>query len=381
MEEYGSYPNLIGGEHMNIISFDPMKLQKDVLSNQPQQVLIGNLLDLVKNNFPGVTHIALSVPLNADADFTSHNVKVGSMLVSDFTAFWIDEIHKRGWSVLIRGTYCEVEKIYGFPLVVQTSDNWVQRGIDWLNRFVVHLKDNDIYAPFPELEGHIWDGTGACIDDKTGNQALDYNTFYGKLIDAINAWSAANKKAVHPMPTINRSEAINGWFQEANVKKIGGFVIDYYGDSKTIDEMNAKTDELYNKYATKYQIFQQEWGDTRDAATVANDPGFTGRMADQCFFPKMKAGELIGINFWSLFDTPQEGIVHIDGNSVSLNAKGQALAGIFRKWFGGTNPAPTPPPSTTVQPAPQFLAAFRIKGNALMTSDGKGNITINIKQQ
>lgn len=390
MAEYGSYPNILDGEYMHIISFDPMKLQKDVVAKQPSPTLINNLLDLVENNFPGVTHIAVSIPLNADGDFAAHNVKPSPLTVADFTDLWIDAIHKRGWNVLIRGTFCETEKIYGFPLLVQTSDFWVAKALAWLDAYKAHLKGADIFAPFPELEGHIWDGTGACIAD-TGDQNKDYNVFYGKLIDAINAWGTTNKIGIYPMPTINRSEAINGWFHEDNVKKIGGFVIDYYGDSKTEAEMAGKIDELYNKYPTKYQVFQQEWGDTRDSATVAADPGFTAAMADEVFFPKLTAGELIGINFWNLFDTPQEGIVHIDGDSVSLNAKGQALARIFHTWFGGgttpttppppgsTTTQPTPPPSTTLQPKPP-LPSFSVQGKVLMTSDGKGNITINISE-
>lgn len=335
-----------------IIGYDSMKLMKDVVANQPSKALIDNILNLVKTSFPGTTHIAVSVPTNTNAEFQSHGTNPSPLSVEDFTSLWIDEIHSHGYSVILRGTPCEVEKIYNFPLHVDTSSYWVQKGIDYLNRIQSHLKDGDQFGVFPELEGHIWDGTGACINNGTGNQANDYNKFYNDLAQAVIDWGVANNKKIKPYITINRSEAINGWVGQPFFQKMGAVVYDYYGDNQTIAEMKAKNEEMYNKYTIP--VYQQEWGDTRSVSVIVSDPSHTAQMADQVFFPLLKSGHMSGINFWCLFDTPQEGILSINGDSVSLNTKGILLSQVFQKWYGtGTTPTPTPPqPPTPIPPTP-----------------------------
>jgi hypothetical protein len=90
------------------------------------------------------------------------------------------------------------------------------------------------------------------------------------------------------------------------------------------------------------------------------DPNLTANLADQVFFPYLKSGEMFGINFWDFFDTPQEGILSTQGDNISyvngggavtLNAKGTALAAIFKKWFGGTV-TPTGPTGSTGSSGP-----------------------------
>jgi hypothetical protein len=341
-----------------IISFDPMKLQKDVVNNQPSKTLIDTIITTVKNNFPGVTYIAVSVPINTTSEFQAHGTNPSPLSIEDFTALWIDEIHNAGYGVVLRGTACECEKIWNFPLHVDNHSYFVNKGLDFLNRMKPHLKNGDICGIYPELEGHIWDGTGACIND-TGNQSADYNTFYVSFVQAIKDWSTTNNIHLFPYITINRSELISGWVQQPFFQAMGAVVYDYYGDNQTIQEMPGKIDEAFNKY--HLPLYQQEWGDTRSASTVAADPTHTAQMA-QVFFDKIKSGEMIGINFWNLFDTPQEGILTINGNNVSLNAKGIPLASTFQKNFGSQQPVPPPPtptpnpiptPTPTPQPTPQ----------------------------
>jgi len=322
-----------------IISFSPMKLQKDVVNNQPSQTFIKNLFTLVKTNFPGVTHIENSIPINTNTEFIANGNTPSPLPVEQFTALWIDEIHNAGYNVLFRGTACECEKIYNFPLHIDKHSYFVGRGTDFLTRYKDHLKDGDVFGVYPELEGHIWDGTGACIND-TGNTNTDYNNFYLDMAQAVIDWSTQNTIKIKPYITVNRSEAINGWIHKDVWDKQGAVIIDYYGDTQTVDEMVGKIDEMYNKYLIA--IFQQEWGDTRDPQVVANDPTHTAQMA-QVFFDKIKEGKMIGINFWNLFDTPREGIITINGDLVTLNEKGKALAASFQKNFGTTPPTPQPP--------------------------------------
>src|SRR5689334_24512439 len=105
MSGTGKRQSVEGAEHQindmkNIISFDCMKLQKDVIGSMPSQTLVHNLMSLVKNNFPGVTHIALSVPINTTDEFKAHGTTPAPLTVEDFTTMWIDEIHNMGYNVI-----------------------------------------------------------------------------------------------------------------------------------------------------------------------------------------------------------------------------------------------------------------------------------------
>src|SRR5438552_12105969 len=111
-----------------IISFDSMKLSKDVVGNPPSQTLITNIVTLVKSSFPQVTHIATSTPINTDSEFQSHGNN-GSP--DNLSIRWIDTIHQGGYNVLLRGTDCGFEGIYNFPLTANKGSVWIQKGLDF----------------------------------------------------------------------------------------------------------------------------------------------------------------------------------------------------------------------------------------------------------
>lgn len=333
-----------------IISWDVMKLQKDVIGSEPSQTLIHNIIQTVFQNFPRTTHIAVSVPINTNGDFAAHGTIASPLTVEAFTQLWMDEIHNAGYNVLLRGTACEFEGIWNFPLTAKTGAQWTVQGIDFLNRMKSHLKSGDICGLYPEFDSTLFGRQFQSINDGTGNAGQDANNFLLNFSQAILDWSNANGIDVHPYITVNRSEMFKGYIGQSVWQKMGAVVYDFYGFNQTLAEMPGLIDEAYNKY--NIPIFQQEWGDTRPAGVVAADPGFTANMADTAFFPKMQAGHMIGINFWNLFDTPQEGILTISGDNVTLNAKGNMLAAVFAKWAQST-PTPTPTPQPVPQPAPQ----------------------------
>lgn len=335
---------------MKIISLDNMKLSKDTVNNPPSLALINNITSLVASSFPGATHIATSTPINIDSEFQSHG---NSGSPDTLTVKWIDNIHASGLNVLLRGTDCGFEGIYNFPLTKRKGSEWIQRGIDFLNRMKPHLKDGDICGLYPEFDSTLFGKQFQAIDDGTGDAARDANNFLLNFSQAVLDWGIANNIKIHPYITINRSEMINGYIGQPVWQKMGAVVYDFYGFNQTLGEMSPLVDEAFNKY--KIPVFQQEWGDTRAANIVASDPTFTSEMA-QIFFDKIADGEMLGINFWNLFDTPQEGILTISGDSVTLNAKGKPLSDVFKKNFGtATPPAPIPPqpiPPTPIPPQP-----------------------------
>ena len=362
-----------------------MKLCKDTVNGQPSDTLIQNILDLVKNNFPGVTHIAISVPLNSDADFVSHGNEPSPRTPEAFTDFLLDTIHGAGYNAIIRATDCYGEGIYSFPFQPNTAQHWINEATAHLTAHKAHLKNGDIAAYFPEFEGQN-NGFGANVTDS-------WNNFYKGLITAVEGWSTTNGIAITSYTTINESEANSGWYGQDIVAAQKGFVVDYYPDANITDEtawianLKSTIDNLNNKYGPKsFPVFIQETADTRNPNTGATQQTNPQMLADaftQVIHPYLQSGELNGINFWNLFSTPQEGILTIDGNSVSLNPKGEALAKAFQTVVSPTPTPPTPvppvPPTPTPPVDPTVPEAFTYTGpitfkNVTVTSDGKGNI-------
>lgn len=328
-----------------ILSLDLMKLCKDTVNSQPSDTLIQNTINLVKNNFPGLTHIAISVPLNSNADFVAHGNKPSPRTPEAFTDFLLDTIHAAGYNVIIRATDCYGEGIYNFPFQPNTAGHWVGEAANHLTTHKAHLKNGDIAAYFPEFEGQN-NGFGANVTDSWDN-------FYKFLITNTATWATANGISISSYTTINESEANSGWYGQDIVAAQKGFVCDYYPsaditDSATwIANIKSTIDNLYNKYGAKsFPVFVQETADTRNpntGATQAADPQMLADCFTQVLYPYLQSGELNGLNLWNLFSTPQEGILSIDGTSVSLNPKGVALAKAFQSVISPTPPTPVPP--------------------------------------
>jgi hypothetical protein len=353
-----------------------MKLCKDTINSQPSDTLCQNIINLVKNNFPGVTHIAISVPLNSNSDFTSHGNKPSPRTPEAFTDFLLDTIHNAGYNVIIRATDCYGEGIYNFSFQPNNAIHWINEAIVHLTIHKAHFKNGDIAAYFPEFEGQN-NGFGSNVTDS-------WDAFYKGLITAINQWSVSNGIQISSYTTINESEANSGWYSQDIVQAQKGFVVDYYPDvnitneSQWIANLKSTVDNLHNKYGAKsFPVFIQETADTRNpqnGLTQIANPQMLADCFTQVIYPYLQSGELNGINFWNLFDTPQEGIVTISGNSVSLNPKGQALAKAFQSVV-----SPTPiPPNPITPPAFTYTGDVTLK-NTTIISDGKGGFTLSLK--
>lgn len=350
-----------------------MKETKDTVNSQPSDTLIQNTINLVKNNFPGVTHIAISVPLNSNADFVAHGNHPSPRTPEAFTDFLLDTIHAVGYNVIIRATDCYGEGIYNFPFQPNTAQHWITQAANHLTAHKAHLKDGDIAAYFPEFEGQN-NGFGANVTDS-------WSDFYKGLITAVNGWSLTNGIKLSSFTTINESEAASGWYGQDIVQAQKGFVVDYYPDANITDSatwitnLKSTIDTLYSKYGAKsFPVFLQETADTRNPQNGSTQQANPQMLADaftQVIYPYLKSGELFGINFWNLFDTPQEGIIKIDGTSVSLNPKGQALAKAFQSVVSPTPPQPPVIPVTTIA-----LTGTLVKGNVYLHDVTVGGVKI-----
>lgn len=348
------------------ISFSLMKLQKDVVNGQPSDTLFTNIVNLVRNNFPGVTHLEVTVPINSEAEFKTYGNNPSPRTPEAFTDFLLDTIHNAGYNVIIRATDAHGEGIYNFPYVPNTALHWINQATTHLTAHKAHLKSGDVAAYFPEFEGQ-GNGFGANVTDS-------WSDFYKGLVNAVATWSTANGIDIKSFTTINESEASSGWYGQDILQVQKAFVVDYYPDANITDEtqwiQNAQTtiDLLHNKYTPSYPVFLQEIADTRNpqnGSTQTANPQMLADFHTNVAVPYLNSGKLLGINYWNLFDTPQEGIIKIDGTSVSLNSKGVALAKAFQASVSPTPPNPTPTPPAFVIPA----------FSGTLVSDGKGNIT------
>jgi hypothetical protein len=296
----------------------------------------------------------------------------------------LDVIHNAGYGTIIRGTDCGMEQIYNFPLISKNPTFYTTQVVGWLNLHKSHLANGDVGAFYTEADGHINYNGASPVDEGSHDWRTDYNALWQQLPLTVKKWGTANGLSLLCHTSVNgtsisnasydgRTFNVSGADQLQNQDAInaqGGMIIDWYNYG------NAPTDEagyiswykesldFFSRLHSGNSIFVQEWGDTRgDKGGVIqkNDPGLSANLADQVFFPYLKSGKMFGINFWNLFDTPQEGILSAGGNdimylngggAVMLNQKGILLASIFKKWFGGLTPTPVPTPVPTPTPIP-----------------------------
>lgn len=365
-----------------ILSLDSMKLVKDTIGLQPSHVLYQNIVDLLINNAPGITHIAISVPINNSAEFEQYGNKPSPLTPEAFTDMLLDTIHNAGYGALIRGTDCYGEGIYNFPFKPQTAQEWINEITPYLTLHKAHLKNGDLIGLFPEFEGEQNSSSGQ-IQAFGANVTDSWPNFFTGIISAVKTWSTENGIDLIPYTTVNASEALSGFYPEGVVQVQGGFVIDNYPpatgltDAEWIASAKQTIDTLNTKYGP-FPVFLQEIADTRAAVDGVfpqlADPGLTAEFLTQVGIPYLQSGHLLGLNLWCLFDTPQEGILTIDGDSVSLNPKGQALSQALKTAFGSvtTTPVPTPP----ITPTPPAANTVQVSGT--MTTNGT-SITLELQ--
>ena len=428
-----------------IISFDVMKLAKDTLQNQLTVKGINNVLSLAPTYFPGATHIALSTMQNSTVEI---NAVCGSPLLGTegtsapltseaYTDLWASTIHEAGYGVAWRNVdgYIDSEPVGSnsgdYNLVVQsnTPQYWVTRGLNFLTTHKANIKNGDVISIFPEVSGHInWSGKSPI--DQTGSPQTDYNSFWQLFFQQATEWATNNgytnltiaqscngtdvnnsapeaaggtgsPVSVDGVTILNGGSAV---LSQETVTVTGRITADWYGWQETstsqppadeatyISWYKASLDYWYNNvYNKKYPIGIQEWGDTRgdnNGSIQKSDPDLTGNMADQVFFPMLASGEMYWINFWSFFDTEQEGILSADGdniayinagNPITLNPKGAYLSTIFKKWYGATTTPVIPPPTvTSTSTTATVLGGLNLNGYTTSLGLGEPEIVNNV---
>lgn len=104
---------------LNIIGVSIMDLTKDTLragSNQPSQALIDARINALVRDLPQLTHIAIEVPENTNAESIALGLGAFTTEPSVFAARFTTSIHNKGIGVLWRPSNCFFEGLYNFPL-------------------------------------------------------------------------------------------------------------------------------------------------------------------------------------------------------------------------------------------------------------------------
>lgn len=368
-----------------IVSFDMMKFQKDTSQNQMTAAGITNLMNLVKNNFPGVTHIACSTMLNSTAEINavnpSNQIGTGSgsapLTQEAYTDLWFQGIHNAGYSILLRNVdgFIDSSNVGGnsgdYNLIVQsnTPQHWVDRIIAFLTLHKANIRNGDVVGCDPEVDGHINYGGGANpIDSGSHAYTSDYNSFWQLCYQQVATWATSNgytnivtHQSCNGTSVNNSAPAaaggvgnpvvvdgvtiLNGGsqlLQAATLAITKAINVDWYNwqensigqpppDQATyIAWYKASLDYWYlNIYAGKYPIMIQEWGDTRGTTSgsiQSSDPNLTGNLYDQVFLPFLRSGEMYAVNGWNFFDTPQEGIINAQGDNIGYVNGGGAIS-------------------------------------------------------
>lgn len=191
------------------IGLDIMNDTKDKLDNPKPDVYINALIDFIAAQFPTLTHIGISVPMNTNAEAIAERAGNDfAIQPATYAQKFVDRIHQNGLKVLWRGTDCYFEGIYDFPkLSIRNGNRYTFFGDPITDNFSSSLERD-----------HGYDHVSAA-----GNLSTNYLTSH----QTGNSWSIVAGELTGPTASgWNRSilfnaNYINNVTMTALVKKVG----------------------------------------------------------------------------------------------------------------------------------------------------------------
>lgn len=345
-------------------SVDVMKLTKDTINNQPSDSQIATVVTAAKSM--NVTHVAFSVPLDSNSDFTQYGNNPSPRTVENFTLAWANAIHKAGLHVLFRGTLAEFERggttpscgaggqtvvgIYNFPFYnagqcsLGNGASGLQTQTWWLNKLQSRLttlaqigafQPGDIIAPLPEPQSNqnFWDTSWNFL--AMNNQPSLYASFFDSAKQAEDAaLAAAGVSGVQTgFTSDNGSMFLSGgaggghWVPASYEQGIGTLNLDHYGSDGcggnpqwSWQEMLCGLQDIYSNYNTP--LLHQEWADINGFG-----PSYVQTMLNNAFLPQIQAGQYVGLNYWDPGCGNPGSVFNCD---YTLTATGQ----VVQSWFG-----------------------------------------------
>lgn len=333
------------GANLKYRSIDTMKYQKDYVRNQFNDEYIKRLVKFIANNF-NLTHIAIAIPINSDADFTNAGVAAPAPNTLDYyTEVWADAIHNEGLGILWRGTLCEVEGLYDFTKAdgadriatgtvasapTDATSTLLGKIYTYINDNPDYFKDGDIWAPLPErTEGIFQDSTSFLPYDAPDIQTT-YNLFFQDLHTVSEAvFTANNLDIITGFTANNYSEVASGWIPAAVFTDAGIVAFDHYGESPYgVATMQANYDTIYA--AKSLPIFHQEWSDywNDDSATSTRISYLESMYSMMSSYAT--TGVLQGFNYWGGWTTDAG-----SNESIFINTNASSTYPIFALKYNG----------------------------------------------
>ncbi len=353
-----------------IRSVDVMKYTKDVVTSQPSDADIDNLVDTLKSM--NITHIAIAIPMDETGSYPSTG-KPSPRTAEDFTQKWADTVHGKGLKIIWRGTFSGIEGLYRFTKRVGSnrfpagtaasaptdgSSTWLGKMYQYISGHPSYFADGDIWAPLPErTEGIFSDSTSFLPYGGAGIQA-NYMSFFDDVKEVSDkAFATTGKHPITGLSANNYSEVASTWLWKSMFETAGYVAVDYYGTSHTPSEMDRDM-RLIAAYAGK-PVFLQEWGDYWNKYL---DQGSRSAYLESIYAVMnnlVRDGVLVGFNSWTGWVGTAEGILTKDSSGYHLNYAGDILAKFFSTGALASTaaPAPNPQPSTSLScPGPAFNA-------------------------
>ncbi len=365
-------------------SVDVMKYTKDVITGQPSDAEIASLVTTLDGL--NITHIAVSMPLDATLDYPS-SAKPSPRTTESFTQKWADTIHGKGLGVLWRGTFAGIEGIYNFTKRVGTNrfpagtaasaandgqSSWLGKIYAYIINHPSYFSDGDVWAPLPErTQGIFSDATSFLPYGGPGIQAT-YATFFNDLKTVSDAaFARIGKRVITGMSANNYSEVASTWLPKTVYASSGYAVVDYYGKTHTPAEMDHDL-RMIAKSSGK-PVFLQEWGDYWDTSMdQATRSAYLQSMYGE-INTLVHDGVVASFNSWTGWSGSAESILTKTSSGYQLNYAGTILSNFFQTGIlssllssagslvgsvvgsvsGSTTPTPTPSPTpTSTDPSP-----------------------------
>lgn len=359
--EAGTIPSPTGQgvvRGIKYFSVDVMKETKDTVNGQPPDSDIMNLVTAIYGGLKP-THMAVSMPLDPQADFITNGNFPSPRTVDANFKIWFDTIHASGAKVMYRGTFSNMENIYNFPFLPDGNPGFIPQGTaasaptdgntTWLGKMYqrilqigTNFKPGDIWAPFPEQTSYVFSSQSFL----SGTPSLNDN-FAQFFADVVTVSQAAFAKIgidgiVFGLTSNNYSEVRSGWLESSVFSNAGVIALDYYGNYNNdgyapyqyyVDIQAVSVDK-------GFPVFWEEWGDLQtESSDYATRLTYFDAVCAQ-IAQMVTDGFLIGFNYWGGWADQNTSILdqNADG-TYQLNGQGLILA----KYFN-------PPPQTILNP-------------------------------
>ncbi|MDR0534048.1 MAG: hypothetical protein LBH01_08840 [Verrucomicrobiales bacterium] len=325
----------------NLRSVDVMKYTKDVMTHQPDDARIASLIAALKSLH--ITHIAIAIPLDADEDYPAGD-KPAPRSARDFTQKWADAIHAQGLHVLWRGTWSGLEGLYHFPKRVgndrfpagtaksaPTDGNatWLGKTYRYIVEHPGFFANGDLWAPLPERTEYIFQDATSFLPHDGGIQQ-NYTDFFRDLKQVSeSAFAKIGKQVRCGLSANNYTEVKNGWLPQEFFDAQGVIVVDYYGSSRTPEELEADIRQMHARYGKP--VFIQEWSDFWHSQTSLPERSAYLRQIYARLQKLANDGILVGFNYWGGWDNTTESIVVENETGFHLNYRGKLLQEFFKQ--------------------------------------------------